>query len=79
MAVITDLGNARDIHPRRKKEVGQRRALPARADIDGDAVVVSADGVTEPAAVPFNWRHNVVPYPVNREGLPAAPFRTDSW
>ncbi|MBV8255969.1 MAG: sialate O-acetylesterase [Chitinophaga sp.] len=51
--------------------------VPARADIKGNQVVVSADGVKSPAAVRFGW--NDIPHDnfYNKEGLPASPFRTD--
>jgi len=139
MAVITDYGDPKDIHPRRKEPVGQRLALfaraldygedipysgpiyrrmkregdaislsfkhtddglearggelrgfriagadkrfyPARAVIRGDEVVVSSPSVPEPAAVRYGWTK--CPDDVNLfngAGLPASPFRTDSW
>ena len=140
MAVITDIGNIRDIHPRNKQEVGRRLSLwalaraygteglvysgplyksmsaegskirisfehvggglasrdgkplthftiaglkrefvPAEAEIDGNTVVVSADGVPRPAAVRFAWHQQAEPNLMNKEGLPASPFRTDQW
>jgi len=140
MAVTTDIGNVRDIHPRNKQEVGLRLALwalaktygkadlvhsgplyrsmrveggkirlsfdfvggglrsrdgkplthftvagadrkfvSAAADIDGDAVVVSAEDVDEPVAARFGWHQTAEPNFINREGLPASPFRTDRW
>lgn len=38
-AIITDIGNAADIHPRNKEDVGKRLALPARKQVYGEAVV----------------------------------------
>ena len=142
MVVITDVGEEKDIHPKKKQPVGERLALQARklaygetnlvadgptlkkvrfegakavltfdnvgsglvagADIEGgklvgftlagddgvfavanaviegtDRVVVSAATVARPSAV----RYGFVNFPVvnlwNKEGLPAAPFRTD--
>ena len=35
MAVITDIGEAEDIHPRNKQDVGLRLALPALANVHG--------------------------------------------
>ena len=140
MAVITDIGNLRDIHPRNKQDVGRRLALwalakdygrddvtysgplyksmavegntirltfdhigsgltlrdeepltwfqiagedkefvEAKATIDGDTVVVSSDAITNPVAARFGWHQSAEPNFVNKEGLPASPFRTDSW
>ena len=140
MAVTTDIGNLRDIHPRNKQEVGRRLALwalaktygrddvthsgplyksmvvegntirlsfdatgsglmsrddepltwfqiagedkefvEAEATIDGGTVVVSSETVANPVAVRFGWHQSAEPNFVNKEGLPASPFRTDSW
>ncbi|RKU17993.1 9-O-acetylesterase [Candidatus Poribacteria bacterium] len=140
MAVTTDIGNLRDIHPRNKQEVGRRLALwalaktygrndvthsgplyksmavegntirltfdaigsglmsrndkpltwfqiagedkefvEAEATIDGDTVVVSSNAITNPIAVRFGWHQSAEPNFMNKEGLPASPFRTDSW
>jgi len=139
MACAIDIGEATDIHPRNKQDVGKRLALAARhvaygerlvysgplyrsmdvvgdrirlhfrhvggglaakdgeelkgfaiagkdgkfvwakAKIDGDTVVVWNDEVPEPAAVHYAWANNPVCNLVNREGLPASPFRTGSW
>ena len=140
MAVTTDIGNLRDIHPRNKQEVGRRLALwalaktygredvthsgplyksmavegntirltfdaigsglmsrdekpltwfeiagddkqfvEAQATIDGNTIVVSSDAIANPAAVRFGWHQSAEPNFVNKEGLPASPFRTDSW
>ncbi len=142
MAVLTDLGDWRDIHPKNKQEVGRRLALwalaktygreslvcsgplcksmsvegntirvrfdyeggglesrdgkplnwfeiagadkrfvKANAKIDGDTVVVWSEDVPEPVAVRFSWHMLPEPIPnlVNREGLPASPFRTHEW
>ncbi|ADB17908.1 Sialate O-acetylesterase [Pirellula staleyi DSM 6068] len=140
MAVTTDIGNVKDIHPRNKQEVGRRLALwalnstygkkevvfsgpvydsmeangskirlkfkevnggllaeggkplshfqiagddqkfvPATAEIDGDTVVVSAAEVAKPVAVRFAWEDTAEPNFFNKAGLPASPFRTDTW
>ncbi len=52
---------------------------PATAVIEGDTVVVSSPKVPRPVAVRFAWRDAAVVNLANKEGLPAAPFRTDSW
>ena len=136
MAVITDVGNATNIHPTQKEPVGQRLALaaralayrenieysgplyqamtaqgdkisisfthsgtglvtkdgdlkgftiagadgkfvPAKAEIKGPGVVVSAAGVTAPKAVRFGWANSPEVNLFNKEGIPASPFRTD--
>ena len=140
-AVIIDIGNPSDIHPRDKQDVGHRLALaalhqaygqdlvysgptyhqlrfvgskavvsfdhlgsglavrgggnaprgfsvaaadrrfvPAQAVIDGDTVTVWSDTVARPAAVAYAWSDNPEQANlINRDGLPAAPFRTDDW
>jgi sialate O-acetylesterase len=45
----------------------------------GDAVLVWSPRVTAPMAVRFGWHELAVPNLANKEGLPASPFRTDSW
>ncbi|MEJ1097974.1 MULTISPECIES: sialate O-acetylesterase [unclassified Pseudoxanthomonas] len=57
-----------------------RKFHPARAVIDGDTVVVSSDAVAKPQAVRYAWRDNPEDANlINRDGLPASPFRTDAW
>ncbi|MEM7231201.1 MAG: sialate O-acetylesterase [Planctomycetota bacterium] len=51
----------------------------ARASIDGDTVVVQAEGIATPAQVRFGWSNVADPNLVNKEGLPASPFRTSGW
>ena len=136
MAVITDYGDANDIHPKQKEPVGNRLSLaaralaygekivysgplyqemkavggkawirfsdvggglvakdgdlkgftlagadgkfiPAKAVIEGDKVVVSAEGVADPKAVRYGWENVPDVNLFNKEGLPASPFRTD--
>jgi len=138
MAVAIDIGEAGDIHPRNKRDVGRRLALYARARaygedvvysgplfqkmqtengqirlifqhtgaglmakggelkgfaiagenrkfvwadamIEGNTVVVSSPRIPHPVAVRYGWANNPVCNLYNREGLPASPFRTDSW
>lgn len=135
-AVTIDIGEAEDIHPRNKQDVGHRLALAARhiaygqelvysgpryrdhrvendqiiitfdhvgsglvargsqpggfavagtdgrfvwadADIVGNTVVVSSASVENPVAVRYAWADNPDRANLyNKEGLPAAPFRT---
>ncbi len=141
MAVTTDIGEANDIHPRNKQDVGKRLAAIAlhndygksnidggpvyksmkiegnkirlsfdkvgaglmvkdkygylkgfeiaggdhkfyyaKAWIEGNDVIVSADQVTSPAAARFAWADNPEDANLyNKEGFPASPFRTDTW
>ena len=137
-AVIIDIGNVNDIHPRNKKDVGRRLARidlkndygldlvdsgpvmtgakrnetgfkvtfihtdgglisplgalpgfelagedkvfkPAEAKITGNTVVVSSANVPDPVAVRYAWRNAPVAGLFNQEGLPAVPFRSDTW
>jgi sialate O-acetylesterase len=135
MAVITDWGEATDIHPKHKEPVGTRLALaaraqvygekiedsgptfdslkidggkavlkfkhaagltakdgelkgftvagedknfvPAKAEIKGETVIVSAEGVAKPVAVRYGWANVPEVNLYNAAGLPASPFRTD--
>jgi sialate O-acetylesterase len=137
-AVITDLGDVNDIHPRNKKDVGRRLARlalartyaqpipdsgpvfakterdgaglrvsftelhgglraplntlsgfelagedkvfkPADAKIEKDTVFVTSAEVPAPVAVRYAWRNAPVAGLFNGEGLPAVPFRSDTW
>lgn len=52
---------------------------PAQAEIKGDTVVVTCDAVTKPVSVRYGWVNFAKPT-LNlsgKNGLPAAPFRTD--
>jgi sialate O-acetylesterase len=52
----------------------------AEAVIDNDTVVVSSPEVTEPVAVRYAFQMNPDGANLyNRDGLPAGPFRTDTW
>ncbi|MCF7802948.1 MAG: sialate O-acetylesterase [Candidatus Marinimicrobia bacterium] len=52
----------------------------ADAKIRGDQVVVWSEQVENPVAVRYAWADNPKDANLyNKEGLPAAPFRTDSW
>lgn len=136
LAVTTDIGEAADIHPRNKQDVGKRLALQAlhlayqrnvvhagptykdrglvgdtlrvefdnvggglmvqgnelrgfaiaelggefawaKAVVEGNTVIVSHEDLAEPIHVRYNWANNPVGNLFNKEGLPAAPFRTD--
>ncbi len=138
MAVTVDIGEANDIHPKNKQDVGKRLALWALAKtygkdivysgpiykmmsiegnkailsfdnagsglmakgdslkgfaiagadkkfvwadakIEGNKVIVTSDKVPQPAAVRYAWAINPICNLYNKEGLPATPFRTDTW
>lgn len=49
--------------------------VPAKAEIDGSSIVLSADGVSKPVAVRFGWHKLAEPNLANKAGLPAIPFR----
>lgn len=51
----------------------------AKAEIEGDRVVVSCPEVKQPAAVRYGWGRCPPCNLYNKEGLPASPFRTDDW
>ncbi|OUJ75817.1 sialate O-acetylesterase [Hymenobacter crusticola] len=53
--------------------------VPAQAKIEGKSVVVWSDRVKQPVAVRFAWREVPKPNFYNAAGLPATPFRTDTW
>ncbi|WP_439697319.1 sialate O-acetylesterase [Mucilaginibacter sp. AW1-7] len=52
--------------------------VPAIAAIKGNTVEVSADGVDAPVVARFAWSEAAQPNFYNKNGLPAAPFRTDN-
>jgi sialate O-acetylesterase len=56
-----------------------QKFVPAVAEIDGTSIVVHNDAVDEPVAVRFAWRDDAQPNLANKAGLPASPFRTDTW
>ena len=51
----------------------------ADAGIEGDIVVVSSPSVPNPKEVRYAWQSNPAATLFNGAGLPAAPFRTDTW
>jgi sialate O-acetylesterase len=56
-----------------------QKFVPATAAIDGETVVVSSPDVPKPVAVRFGWTDTSEPNLFNGAGLPASPFRTDSF
>ena len=56
-----------------------RKFAAAQAEIHGDTVLVRSAAVPQPVAVRYLWEWPAEPNLCNREGLPAASFRTDDW
>lgn len=57
-----------------------KQFYPATAVIIGNKVMVSAVQVTDPVAVHYAWADDAGTANLfNKEGFPAAPFRTDNW
>jgi len=51
----------------------------ADAKIDGDTVIVSSAKVPKPVAVRYGWADLPDVNLFNKDGFPAAPFRSDDW
>jgi sialate O-acetylesterase len=56
-----------------------RKFVWAKAAIKGDKVIVSSPEVPNPVAVRYGWADFPVVNLFNKDGLPASPFRTDSF
>lgn len=56
-----------------------RKWLRAKAEIKGEAVVLRAEGLTSPVAARYAFAGFPKVNLVNAAGLPAYPFRSDSW
>ena len=56
-----------------------RKFVPAEATIAGDVVIVRSDRVAAPVAVRYAWAEFPDCNLGHREGVPASPFRSDSW
>lgn len=56
-----------------------REFHPAAAKIEKGSVLVTSPDVPAPIAVRYAWRNAPVAGLFNGEGLPAVPFRTDTW
>ena len=52
--------------------------VPAKAEIIGDKVIVSSSEVKNPVAVRFAWNEAAQSNFINKEGLPAVPFRSNN-
>jgi len=51
----------------------------ANATIQGDSIFLKCDKVSEPVAVRYAFTNAAVSNLINKDGLPAEPFRTDNW
>ncbi len=56
-----------------------RKWFWADARIEGDTIVVSSPSVPDPTQVRYAWQSNPAATLFNGAGLPAVPFRTDTW
>jgi sialate O-acetylesterase len=56
-----------------------RKFVWAKAELQGDKIIVSHPSVAKPVAVRYGWADCPVVNLFNAEGLPASPFRTDDW
>lgn len=56
-----------------------RRFVWAQGEVQGNSIVLRSALVPEPVAVRYAWGNMPFLNLYNREGLPAPPFRTDSW
>jgi sialate O-acetylesterase len=72
---------SRDGQPLREFEIAGEddKFVPAEAVIDGNTVVVRSPSVKHPTQVRFGWQTAANPNLMNKEGLPASPFRTKNW
>ncbi|MFA9187928.1 sialate O-acetylesterase [Flavobacterium sp. FBOR7N2.3] len=52
--------------------------LPAKAEIKDNKVIVSSPEVQHPYSVRFGWNEAAQSNFINKEGLPAVPFRSDN-
>ncbi|MEN9910360.1 MAG: hypothetical protein RLZZ540_3519 [Bacteroidota bacterium] len=52
--------------------------VAAKAEINGNKVIVSAPEVQHPYSVRFGWNEAAQSNFINKEGLPAVPFRSDN-
>lgn len=54
-----------------------RHFVPANAQIDGDSVVLTADGISAPKYTRYGWANAPTVSLVNGIGLPASPFTSE--
>jgi sialate O-acetylesterase len=56
-----------------------KKFVAADAKVDGSSVIVSSAQVPNPVAVRYYWDNLTQANLYNKEGLPAFPFRSDTW
>jgi sialate O-acetylesterase len=56
-----------------------RQFVPAKAVIENDTLVITSPDVIKPVAVRYAFEDNPTCNLAGRDGLPASPFRTDTW
>ena len=56
-----------------------KKFVKAKAEIQGDTIVVFSPSVKKSVAVRCGWSETAMPNLFNKESLPASPFRTDDW
>jgi sialate O-acetylesterase len=56
-----------------------RKWFWADAHIEGDSIIVSSPSAPNPKEVRYAWQSNPAATLFNGAGLPAGPFRTDTW
>lgn len=66
--------------PKAFELAGEDRVFhPAAAEVEADTVIVKSPAVPAPAAIRYAWHNNPGIVLYNAAGLPAAPFRSDTW
>ncbi len=65
--------------PDRRWQVQIQPPAPGGPYTDGANVVVSSSSVPNPTQVRYAWQSNPAATLFNGAGLPAGPFRTDTW
>ncbi|MGZ0168822.1 MAG: sialate O-acetylesterase [Planctomycetales bacterium] len=56
---------------------GKDKEAVGMANIDGNTIVVSSDGISDPVGVRYGWANVPDVNLYNKAGLPASPFQTD--
>jgi lysophospholipase L1-like esterase len=52
---------------------------PAEGDVSGESLALRSEEVPLPVAVRYAWANDPQCNLINKEGLPASPFRSDDW